>query len=177
MKIEELIKERNAVSESLEQVGKLATGDIERLANMFINNKYFSETNKKEINGKYGVFYYKDGHGEEWVRVVTYKHDFLLSLVDMPGEYTWEGCKKYAEDSGYTLPTKEEWGIVDAYRDEINKVIEDNGGDKLECCYWSVSQYISDNAWFYFASYGRLDDDRKYGTYHGRSLAYPSQLL
>lgn len=177
MKIEELIKERNAVSESLEQVGKLAAGDAERLANMFINNKYFSETNKKEINGEYGVFYYKDGNGEEWVRVVTYRNDFFLSLFDMPGEYEWEDCKKYAEDSGYTLPTKEEWDIIDAYRDEIDKIIEDNGGDPLDGLYWSVAQYYANYAWLYYSTNGRFDYYSKSISSPGRALAYPSQIL
>ena len=125
----------------------------------------------------YGIYYLKDKKGKEWIRIKIYRHDFCLSLFDMPGEYTWEECKKLAEDIGYTLPSKKEWDIIDAYRDEIDKILEDYEGDELKGCYWSVSQYISTTAWLYYANAGSVYDDFEYLTYHGRSLAYTSQLL
>ena len=125
----------------------------------------------------YGIYYLKDKKGKEWIRIKIYRHDFCLSLFDMPGEYTWEECKKLAEDIGYTLPSKKEWDIIDAYRDEIDKILEDYEGDELKGCYWSVSQSGSSGAWFYYAYGGRLISVSKYRTSHGRSLAYPSQLF
>ena len=177
MKIEELIKERNILKDALVGVGKLEPGKAEEVANEYININFLKLPSEKEKTSDYGIYYLKDKKGKEWIRIKTCGHDFCLSLFDMPGNYTLEECKKYAEDSGYTLPSKEEWDIIDAYRDEIDKIIEDYEGDKLTGCYWSVAQYSSDAAWFYYAFTGRLDRDGKYVAYHGRSLAYLSKLL
>ena len=127
-------------------------------------------------NPNYGI-YIHEKDGQKWVRVKVCGYDFLLALHDIEingeTEFNWQEACDAAKSLGYTLPSKKQWELVEVYRDEIEKVIVENGGDPLSVAYWTVARYNSDNAWFYHAYYGRLYDISLYNGLAARPLAYP----
>ena len=76
---------------------------------------------------------------------------FVLKLKDEEGgkEMSWHEatCK-------YKLPSKEQWMLVLIYFDQVQKCLEEAGGEKLKLdFYWSSSEYNSSYAWnVYFPS-------------------------
>ena len=127
------------------------------------------------------VSVYIDENGQEFVRVRTLDEDFLLGIhdinVDGKTEFTWNELVKMGNKGGYEIPSKKQWSIIAAYKDEVNAAMKDTGGDELDGCYWSrsVAQYGSNTAWLYNANSGSLFNVYKYYTSHGRSLAYTSK--
>lgn len=128
----------------------------------------------------YGVSLYTDKKGNKWVRINVYKHDFLLTISDFVDEdktqFTYQEALDATKKYGWTTPSKEEWDLVDAYRDKVDAIMKEAGGKVLgDHWYWSrtVAQFYSDYAWFYYGSYGKLNYGLKYITFSVRALAYP----
>ena len=128
----------------------------------------------------YGVSLYTDKKGNKWVRINVYKHDFLLAIDDFVDEgktqFTYQEAFDATKKYGWTTPSKEEWDLVDAYRDEVDAIMKEAGGKVLgDRWYWSrtVAQYYSNGAWLYHGYGGRLDDYSKCDTISVRALDYP----
>lgn len=129
---------------------------------------------------KCGISLYTDKKGGKWVRINVYKHDFLLAINDFVDEdkikFTYQEALDATKKYGWTIPSKEEWDLVDAYREEIDKIIKEAGGEELKnCWYWSrtVAQCYSNRAWFYTGYIGALYISIKSYTSSVRALAYP----
>lgn len=129
----------------------------------------------------YGVSLYTDKKGNKWVRINVYKYDFLLAISDFVDEdktqFTYQEALDATKKYGWTTPSKEEWDLVDAYRDEVDAIMKEAGGKVLEDhWYWSrtVAQCHSTNAWFYYGGSGILYYDYKSNTCSVRALAYPN---
>lgn len=133
--------------------------------------------NNKENQNQGISLYEKDGR--KWVRVNVYKHDFLLGMFDLcmnnKKNLDWVSAVEAAKKIGCTLPNREEWELIDVYKDEINRIITENNGDILNDVYWSVARYYSNLAWLYLADYGRLDTDILYDGFTARPLTYPGE--
>lgn len=76
------------------------------------------------------------------------------------------------EKRGWTMPNKKRWDLIDAYREQIDKLIEEAGGDSLNDLFWSVARYGSSYAWLYLGGTGTLLTNILYRTYSVRPLAY-----
>ncbi len=63
------------------------------------------------------------------------------------GEADWEGAKKLANKAGGELFSKKEGYILAYYKDEINELLEEHGGDKLEGWTWCSSEESALSAW------------------------------
>lgn len=128
----------------------------------------------------YGVSLYIDKKGNKWVRINVYKHDFLLAIDDFVDEsktqFTYQEALDATKKYGWTTPSKEEWDLVDAYRDEVDVIMKESGGKVLgDHWYWSrtVVQSLSNRAWLYYGDYGMLTYNYKSNTYSVRALDYP----
>lgn len=180
MKIKELIKERDLVKEALQAIAKIDAEKAELAANEYVDMKFLKKPSEAKNSALSLVSLYTDDHGEKWVRVKAWDEDFLLSLHNMrDGEkedFTWEEAMKLAESKGQELPSKKQWMIIDVLRDDIDKIIKENGGDELKRWYWSksVAQYVSDCSWLYYGGSGTVGGSGKYGNGGGRSLVYLS---
>ena len=117
--------------------------------------------------------------GLKWVRVKIYDEDFLLCTKNLIGEdgkkeFKWQEAVDETAKHGWTMPNKKQWYFVDAYREQIDKLINEAGGDDLNDWFLSVARYDSDLAWLYYGYYGMLDINSLYYGFTVRPLAYPS---
>lgn len=127
------------------------------------------------------VSVYIDENGQKFVRVRTLDEDFLLGIhdinVDGKTEFTWKELIEMGNKGGYEIPSKKQWSIIAAYKEEVNAAMKDAGGDELYGCYWSrsVAQHVSFSAWLSDAYYGKLYTGNGFSARRGRSLAYTSK--
>ena len=115
--------------------------------------------------------------GQKWVRIKIFDEDFMLCTKNLVGEdgkneFKWQEAVDETERHGWTMPNKKQWDLVDAYRDQIDKLIEEAGGDSLNDLFWSVARYSSYYAWLYNGYYGTLDDSDLSTACSVRPLAY-----
>ena len=135
-----------------------------------------SESNPSEDNEPDGITLVEQD-GLKWVRIKIFDEDFMLCTKNLVGEdgkkeFKWQEAVDETEKRGWTMPNKKQWDLVDAYREQIDKLIEEAGGDSLNDWFWSVARYCSVYAWLYYGYYGRLDNGNLYYTCSVRPLAY-----
>ena len=133
------------------------------------------EFDKQE--GEYGISVYEKD-GKKWVRVKTYGHDFLIGIHDLEKdgktEFKWQEACDVAKEQGYTLPNREQFAIISAYKDEIYKKMVEAGGEEMTGWYWSVARYYSYASWLYNGDHGILSIGNMYSGLSSRALAYPN---
>lgn len=115
--------------------------------------------------------------GLKWVRIKIFDEEFMLCTKNLVGEdgkkkFKWQEAVDETEKRGWTMPNKKQWDLVDAYRDQIDKLIEEAGGDSLDDLFWSVARYGSYGAWFYYGRNGHLLSDFLFYACSVRPLAY-----
>jgi len=135
-----------------------------------------SESNPSEDNEPDGITLVEQD-GLKWVRIKIFDEDFMLCTKNLVGEdgkkeFKWQEAVDETEKRGWTMPNKKQWDLVDAYREQIDKLIEEAGGDSLNDWFWSVARYSSISAWFYYGTHGILGYNYLSNTYSVRPLAY-----
>ena len=115
--------------------------------------------------------------GLKWVRIKIFDEDFMLCTKNLVGEdgkkeFQWQEAVDETEKRGWTMPNKKQWDLVDAYREQIDKLIEKADGDSLNDWFWSVARYGSYYAWLYHGNLGMLHYHYLYFAYSVRPLAY-----
>ncbi len=115
--------------------------------------------------------------GLKWVRIKIFDEDFMLCTKNLVGEdgkkeFKWQEAVDETEKRGWTMPNKKQWDLVDAYREQIDKLIEEADGDSLNDWFWSVARYNSLYAWLYVGDSGTLDYCSLYNACSVRPLAY-----
>lgn len=115
---------------------------------------------------------------QRFIRITALGEDFCLGLklAEDGKEMKWKEAIDYCKERQRDLLTKRQYLIVAIFHDEINKMLESLGGDKLGY-EWSVSEYNDSYAWFYYGRNGTLDFNGKYYSFQVRpSLAHFSNL-
>lgn len=115
---------------------------------------------------------------QRFIRITALGEDFCLGLklAEDGKEMKWKEAIDYCKERQRDLLTKRQYLIVAIFHDEINKMLESLGGDKLGY-EWSVSEYSNNHAWFYYGSDGTLSINYKYNSRQVRpSLAHFSNL-
>jgi len=107
---------------------------------------------------------YTDENGKSWVRLCAGKFDFLLDTKNLSDDETWDDANKLCAENDMELPAKNRWELIQAFRPEVDKILEDLGGDPLEGYLWAGDEYGCNNAWGFFAAFGLLDNGSKVGT-------------
>lgn len=124
------------------------------------------------------VFSIVEKDGEKFIRIKDLGEDFCLGLklAEDGKEMKWQEAIDYCKERQRDLLTKRQYLIIAIFHDEINKMLENLGGDKLGY-EWSVSEYYSNISWYYDGYYGTLDYNYKGNTIQVRpSLAHFSNL-
>ena len=85
-------------------------------------------------------------------------------------EKTWYDAMKIARQNGKELPSRKEMLILAYFVDEINAILEENGGEKLKGWYWASTEYSSTTAWYMTFSNGYLYRGYKYFTHSVRAV-------
>lgn len=111
------------------------------------------------------------------MRIKIFDEDFMLCTKNLVGKdgkkkFKWQEAVDETEMQGWTMPNKKQWDLIDAYREQIDKLIEEADGDSLNGWFWSVARYNSNTAWLYDGDSGTLDDYYLYSAYSVRPLAY-----
>lgn len=108
---------------------------------------------------------YTDENGKSWVHLCAGKFDFLLDIKNLSDGETWDRANELCAENDMELPAKDRWELIQAFRPEVDKVIEDLGGEPLEDFLWAGDEYDGRIAWNFGATYGGLYVDFKMSTY------------
>lgn len=106
---------------------------------------YAGELKKKD--GFYGIFAALQDAGEK----------------DDDGDsqkYTWKNAMRLSLPEGYRVPDIRELTLIHLNIDDVNAGLSAAGGEKLEGCYWSSTEFSSYSAWFLWM----VDGFRSYST-------------
>ena len=108
------------------------------------------------------------------IRIKTLDEDFSLSLKNIGGhdkQYEWKEMMELLKEKGLTTFNKKQALIIAAYKDEVDKLLEEVDGEPMnDHCFWSVSEYNSNNAWFYNSYNGTVNNYNKNISYSVRPL-------
>lgn len=108
------------------------------------------------------------------IRIKTLDEDFSLSLKNLGGhdkQYEWKEMMELLKEKGLTTFNYKQAHIIAAYKDEIDKLLEEVGGEPMnDHCFWSVSEYSSDFAWCYYGITGTVGSHNKNGSFSVRPL-------
>uniref|UniRef100_A0AAU8AV68 DUF1566 domain-containing protein n=1 Tax=Dulem virus 29 TaxID=3145747 RepID=A0AAU8AV68_9CAUD len=92
-------------------------------------------------------------------------HKFIVFKRDIEEKKDWWDGKKACEDIFCRMTTSQELSIIYENKEEINKLMTENGGEPLkEDFYWSSSEYSYNSAWSQRFSGGYVDGDGKNGS-------------
>lgn len=108
---------------------------------------------------------YTDENGKSWVHLCAGRFDFLLDIKNLFDSETWDDANKLCAENDMELTAKNRWELIQAFRPEVDKILEDLGGDPLEGYLWAGDEYNGDIAWYFYAASGYLDDSIKMSTY------------
>lgn len=100
---------------------------------------------------------YTDENGKCWVHLCSGKFDFLLDTKNLSDDETWDDANKLCAENDMELPAKNKWEFIQAFRPEVDKVIEDLGGEPLEDYLWAGDEYSGNYAWNFNATNGTLN--------------------
>lgn len=91
-------------------------------------------------------------------------HKFIVFKRNIEEKMDWFDGKKACEDIFCRMPTSKELSIIYDNKEEINKIMSENGGEPLkdEIC-WSSSEESNNNAWSQDFDNGRIN--LNYGKY------------
>ena len=74
-------------------------------------------------------------------------------------EVEWEKAVKAG------APTRDDWYIILYFKKEINRLLDENGGDPIrDDYYWSSTEYNTGNAWYVYFLSGLVTYTYKYGS-------------
>ena len=109
------------------------------------------------------------------VRVTIGDEDFVIASNDYnkgDKEKTWEEAMDALKADNLETWNYRQICHTMAYRKDIDKVLEENGGDNLENCYWTCSECIeeSHHIFCYDGHFGVLDFMQYQDTYCVRAI-------
>ena len=100
------------------------------------------------------------------VRVTLGDKDFVIAPKDFQNgkEMPWQEAMAALKTDGLDTWNYRQICLTMAYRKEIDKVLQDNGGDSLDNWYWTCAEYSAYYSFFYGGCNGTLDINRKRNT-------------
>lgn len=96
---------------------------------------------------------------------------FLDAKNLSPNEETWDDAMRLAKEAGKALPSLNEIYILLYYKEGINAVLKEHGGDVLDDWYWSSSESWPTYAWSVYFNGGNIYGDAKCGDNYVRAVA------
>ena len=100
------------------------------------------------------------------VRVTLGDEDFVIAPKDYQNgnEMPWQEAMAALKTDGLDTWNYRQICLTMAYREEIDKVLQENGGDSLDNWYWTCAEYSAYYSFFYGGCNGTLDINRKRNT-------------
>lgn len=102
--------------------------------------------------------YFEDG-AFAGVRVCVGDEDFVIAPKDYNNgkRMTWYDAMDALKAYNISTWDYRQICLTMAYRDEIDKVLEDNGGDSLDNWYWTCAENSERSAFSYYGFNGSLE--------------------
>lgn len=69
-------------------------------------------------------------------------------------EMTWDEAMAYAKKAGKELPSQHEMFAILFFKDEINAILDEHGGDLLTEWAWASTELSAYSAWLVYFNYG-----------------------
>ena len=106
------------------------------------------------------------------VRVTLGDEDFVIAPKDYQNgnEMHWQEAMIALKTDGLDTWNYRQICLTMAYCDEIDEVLEKNGGDSLDNIYWTSAEYLDHYSYVFNGYDGRLDDNRKKNTFSVRAI-------
>ena len=100
------------------------------------------------------------------VRVTLGDEDLVIAPKDYQNgkEMTWPEAMDVLKADNLSTWNYRQICLTMAYRNEIDQLLEDNGGDSLDNWYWLRDEYSAYYSFFYGGCNGTLDINRKRNT-------------
>ena len=155
--MEKLMQERNRLAKQIYVKKKKTAAGSVNMANELMSALYGEKWNEEppcdlhheeervKSGSDDGISIHADSDGVKWVRVKIFDEDFLIAAKD----YEEEGETYFSWNKAVEIGTfsKKQAYLIAAYKDEINKLLEEIGGDPLASDYWSSTEYSAYLAW------------------------------
>ena len=112
-------------------------------------------------------------NGEKGVRLCVGDVDIFIEAHSLDGgkEFEWKKAMERLKEVGKQTFDKHQVYFLAAYKDEINKLLKEIGGDELEGYYWSSTEYYSYRAWNADFSDGSITSNLKHNSLAVRPCA------
>lgn len=106
------------------------------------------------------------------VRVTLGDEDFVIAPKDYYGSKNipWQEAMDALKADNLSTWNYRQICLTMAYREDIDKVLEANGGDVLDNWYWTCAEYSASISFYYGGTYGGLYVNYKYYTYSVRPI-------
>ena len=106
------------------------------------------------------------------VRVTLGDEDFVIAPKDfLNGKaIPWQVAMDVLKAEGLATWNYRQICLTMAYCDEIDEVLEDNGGDSLDNWYWTCAECSAVSSFFYAGGVGTLYFDGKFHAYSVRPI-------
>lgn len=106
------------------------------------------------------------------VRVILGDEDFVIAPKDYQNgkEMTWPEAMDALKADNLSTWNYRQICLTMAYREDIDKVLEANGGDVLDNWYWTRVEYSDNESFIYIGYHGILDDNIKTNTFSVRPI-------
>ena len=115
--------------------------------------------------------YFEDGKFAG-VRVCIGGEDFVIAPKDYRGgkSMPWKDAMESLKSDGLSTWSYRQICLTMAYRKEIDKMLEDNGGDSLDNWYWTCAEVSAYDSFIYGGYHGILGNDDKANPYSVRPI-------
>lgn len=106
------------------------------------------------------------------VRVTLGDEDFVIAPKDYQNgnEMPWQEAMDALKTDGLDTWNYRQICLTMAYCDEIDEMLEENGGDSLDNLYWTCTEFSAYYSFNYYGNYGTLRDDYKSHSYRVRPV-------
>ena len=106
------------------------------------------------------------------VRVTIGDEDFVIAPKDYQNgkEMNWQEAMTALKTDGLDTWNYRQICLTMAYREDIDKVLEANGGDVLDNWYWTCAEYSAYHSFTYYGTGGKLDNNGKKRAYSVRAI-------
>lgn len=86
-------------------------------------------------------------------------------------EMTWDEAMAYAKKAGKELPSQHEMFAILFFKDEINAILKEHGGDLLTEWAWASTEFSASYAWVVLFNIGYVGYAYKYVSRYVRAVA------
>ena len=106
------------------------------------------------------------------VRVTLGDEDFVIAPKDYQNgdEMPWQEAMDAIKADNLSTWNYRQICHTMAYRDEVNRILEENGGDCLDNVYWTSAEYSANYSFYYYGTYGLLTGNAKHNTFSVRAI-------